>query len=73
MNDLCEMIKLMITAAELKKKLQQAFLNGYNFGRYVIINDMNSGAVVIGDEYKRVRALSGAGIKYMPDEFNYPE
>lgn len=64
---------MMISAAELKKKLQEAFLNGYNFGRYVIINDVNSGAIMIGDEYKRVRAISKVGIKYMPDEFNYPE
>jgi len=63
---------MMITAAELKKKLEEAFLNGYNFGRYVIFSDLESGAIVVGDQYKKTRALTGRG-KYVPDEFNYPK
>jgi len=62
---------MMITAAELKKKLEEAFLNGYNFGRYVIFSDLESGAIVVGDKYKKTRVITGRG-KYVPDEFNYP-
>jgi len=64
---------MMITAAELKKKLQQAFLNGFNYGRYVMINSFNSGETIIGDEYKRTRSIGSSAIKYIPDEFNYPK
>jgi len=63
---------MMITAAELKKKLEEAFLNGYNFGRYVIFSDLESGAIVVGDKYKKTRSITGRG-KYVPDEFNYPK
>lgn len=64
---------MMITAAELKKKLEEAFLNGYNFGRYVMINSFNSGETLIGDEYKKTKRIGSTGIKWIPDEFNYPK
>lgn len=57
----------------MKKKLQEAFLNGYNFGRFVIISDVNSGAINFGYQYKPSKGISKSGIKHMPDEFNYPK
>jgi len=64
---------MMITAAELKKKLQEAFSNGFNYGRYIMINSFNSGETIIGDEYKKTRGIAGVAIKFIPDEFNYPK
>jgi len=64
---------MMISKAELTKKLQDAWVNGYHYGRYIIYMDLESGAVVVGDKYVHRKGISQVAIKYIPDKFKYPK
>ena len=46
-----------------QEALDAAFLAGYNHGARTVVNDFNSGALLLGDTWRNIRTLSAIVIK----------
>lgn len=46
-----------------QEALDAAFLAGYNHGARTVLNDVNSGAILIGENWRNLRTLGDVVIK----------